>query len=137
MNPETMAAIHAECFWAAPRAWSAVEFADLEGQAGVLVVTAEHGFAVVRVVAGEAELLTIAVRPAFQGHGIGRSLLERSMAESRAAGAEAMFLEVAQDNLAARGLYDRSGFSEVGIRKDYYAGPRGGKIAAHVMKLTL
>jgi len=132
-----MAEIHAECFKAAPRAWSASEFADLDAQKGVLIVTAEHGFAVLRVVAGEAELLTIAVRPGCQRQGIGRLLLMQAVSDCRAAGAEAMFLEVAQDNAAARGLYDRSGFSEVGIRKDYYAWPRGDKIAAHVMKLPL
>lgn len=132
-----MASIHAECFQMAPRAWIAEEFAEFRSQKSVLIPMTEHGFAVVRVVAGEAELLTIAVRPAVQGQGMGKSLLEQAFVESRAAGAGVMFLEVAQDNHAARGLYEGSGFREVGIRKDYYAGPMGEKISAHVMKLTL
>jgi [ribosomal protein S18]-alanine N-acetyltransferase len=82
------------------------------------------GFALARHVLDEAELLLIAVKPSFQGKGAGRCLLEQVVADSRANGVSKMHLEV-RDNNAARRFYARNGFSQTGVRKNYYRGIAG------------
>ena len=79
------------------------------------------GMALLRVVADEAELLTIAVLPAARGQGIGAILLAEGLAEAAQRGAVRMFLEVAPGNAPAYALYERLGFSAVGRRRGYYA----------------
>ena len=54
-----------------------------------------------------------------------------------AAGATRLFLEVADDNVAARGLYERTGFDPIGRRKAYYAGADGSRTDAVVMSRDL
>ena len=85
----------------------------LVGYAGVARLGTEPPF--------EYEIHTIGVDPAFQGHGIGRRLLEALLARADADGA-AVFLEVRTDNAAAIGLYENTGFVTIGLRKRYYQG---------------
>ena len=87
--------------------------------------------------AGEAELLTIAVQPDGRRRGAGRRLLRAVIEQVRDAGAAALFLEVGVDNPAARGLYDSHGFFEIARRPAYYR--RGDRPPADglVMRLTL
>ncbi len=72
-----------------------------------------------RVAADEAEILTIGV--AARRQGLGTALMAAALAAARAQGAAAMFLEVAADNAAARGLYGNLGFAAAGQRRGYYA----------------
>jgi [ribosomal protein S18]-alanine N-acetyltransferase len=74
------------------------------------------GFLVSRTVAGETEVLNLAVHPDYRRRGIGRLLL-RPLLES---GSGALYLEVRESNHAARAFYWRMGFSEVGTRPRYY-----------------
>lgn len=85
---------------------------------------AAAGFALSRIVADEAELLLLAVRPTFRRRGIGSKLIERTLAVAIGAGARRLHLEV-RDGNAALGLYVRSGFAEVGRRRGYYRGTHG------------
>lgn len=116
-----MAALHGRAF-TVPRPWSAAEIAGLLASPLCFVLQAPGGFAMGRVVAGEAELLTIAVEPEKQGQGIGRALMADFLAEAKARGAESIFLEVASTNAPARALYSGAGFVESGRRKGYYDG---------------
>jgi ribosomal-protein-alanine N-acetyltransferase len=86
----------------------------VEGEAGLA------GFILCRAIAGEAEVLTLATTPALRRQGVGRALLESAIAAARAAGASAVFLEVAADNVAAIGLYASAAFTQAGVRKGYY-----------------
>lgn len=117
-----LAALHAAAFAGDGRAWSAAELAELARSPGaILRVAADRGgFALARVSADEAEILTIAVDPARRRRGIGRGLLAESEAAARAAGAATMLLEVAASNAAARALYDGAGYRPVGRRPGYY-----------------
>ena len=121
MTPAALAAIHAAAF-TTPRPWAAAEFAGFLGDPLCFLVSETGGFALGRVVAGEAELLTIAVLPELRRQGLGRRLLKTFLAEARARGGDAAFLEVAATNGAAIALYQSLGFAEVGRRPGYYAG---------------
>ena len=124
-TPDALAALHAEAF-SAP--WDARAFADLLAQPGVLLRIEADGFILIRVVLDEAEILTLAVRPGARRQGLGRRLVERACVAAKDAGAAILFLEVAEDNAAARVLYARAGFVEIGRRKAYYASPDGRRI---------
>ncbi|WP_299151281.1 ribosomal protein S18-alanine N-acetyltransferase [uncultured Tateyamaria sp.] len=134
MTPETLARLHAAAFQD-QRAWSAGEFAQLIDSEHVFLTAHAHGFALWRAVAGEAELLTIAVDPARQGQGIGHTLMQQGMQQA-ATIADTVFLEVAQDNAAACALYDRLGFKVMARRPAYYqSGPT--RTDALVMRASL
>jgi ribosomal-protein-alanine N-acetyltransferase len=104
----------------------------LLGQPGVSgFIDTGGGLLLLRVAADEAEILTIGVTA--RRRGIGRRLLAQAIASARAAGATAMFLEVAADNKAANALYAGAGFIQVGERRGYY--PDGGD--ALVLRLDI
>jgi ribosomal-protein-alanine N-acetyltransferase len=110
-------------------AWTGPQCAGLLPLPGVWLTLARHGgkiagFALGRVVAGEAELLLLAVRRESQGRGIGRKLLDRFQEVASRKGAEHLHLEVRDGNHAV-GLYTAGGFHEVGRRKNYYQGRDG------------
>ncbi|MFK4754543.1 ribosomal protein S18-alanine N-acetyltransferase [Oceanobacter antarcticus] len=83
------------------------------------------GFAVVTQVAGEAELLDIAIHPDYQGHGLGQQLLQHLLDMVAANGNERMFLEVRESNRAAIAVYEKLGFCQVGVRSNYYPAKQG------------
>lgn len=132
--PETLAALHASAF---PAPWDAAAFADLLGQAGVFAETLDDGFILIRVVADEAEILTLAVRPEARRRGLGARLVETGAARAAALGAARLFLEVAEDNAAARALYAAAGFAETGRRRGYYPREGGGRTDALILSLNL
>jgi [ribosomal protein S18]-alanine N-acetyltransferase len=127
-----MARLHAAAF-TMPRPWSEAEIADLLASPLCFALTQPQGFIMGRVVAGEAELLTVAVAPSARGQGIGTTLVRRFMAEVRTRGAERVFLEVAETNVAARALYARAGFVAAGRRRGYYHAADGTAVDAVVM----
>lgn len=117
-----LAAIHQAAFPAGER-WGADAIALQLGLFGAFgFVSGRGGFILARCVAGEAEILTLAVDPAARRMGIGRALMTQAMRTAGSGGASAMFLEVAEVNAPARALYAACGFSEVGRRARYYAG---------------
>ncbi|WP_291830228.1 GNAT family N-acetyltransferase [Bosea sp. (in: a-proteobacteria)] len=119
-----LAALHAAAFPPADR-WGADAIGLMLEMPGAFVVHRPgEGFALARVAAEEAEILTLAVHPGARRQGHGAVLLAGAMAGALARGARAMFLEVAEANQAARGLYGAAGFAEIGRRRRYY--PDGG-----------
>ena len=110
-------------------AWTTPQCAGLLPMPGVWLVLARDsvgtiGFALARQVAGEAELLLLAVRRAAQRHGVGKLLLERFTADAKKRGADRLHLEVREGNHAVK-LYEDQGFALVGRRRNYYSGPDG------------
>ncbi len=103
--------------------WSEAAFASELGNADASVVVTEDlsGFAIVRFLADEAELIDLAVLPERQGRGLGHALLAHVLALAAARGASSMYLEVRATNAPAVALYHRAGFAQVGLRRGYYA----------------
>jgi ribosomal-protein-alanine acetyltransferase len=93
------------------------------------VAPAVLGFAEVRQVLDEAEVLALAIAPAWQGQGLGRLLLQQVLAQLRAQGCLRCLLEVRRSNLRAQRLYLQAGFVQDGLRKAYYAPQLPGAIA--------
>lgn len=131
---ERLAALHATAF---DSPWDAAAFAGLLGQDGVFPVETVDGFILMRAVADEAEILTLAVRPDARRAGQGTRLVAEGVAAASARGADRVFLEVADDNAAARALYAGAGFTEAGRRPRYYARPDGARIDALLLTLNL
>lgn len=129
-----LAALHATAFGAP---WDARAFEVLLDQAGVVVVEQPDGFILLRAVADEAEILTLAVRPLARQQGLGTQLVGAAAAVAAARGATRVFLEVAEDNSAALALYARAGFATAGRRPGYYAGADGARRDALVLVLNL
>jgi ribosomal-protein-alanine N-acetyltransferase len=92
------------------------------------------GFTLSRHVADEAELLLVAVDPHLRQRGIGRRLVKQVADDARQRGAQVLFLEVRENNNAARNLYRSLGFVDVGRRADYYTGAAGERFAAITMR---
>jgi ribosomal-protein-alanine N-acetyltransferase len=77
------------------------------------------GFALVRTILDEAELLLLAVDPASRGQGVGSELLNRVIKSAQSDGCTRLFLEM-RDGNRAEVLYRRAGFEQVGRRNNYY-----------------
>lgn len=78
------------------------------------------GHSVLSVAAGEAHLLNVCVSKDFQGQGHGRALVVYMLDKAGSLGVDVVFLEVRPSNRAAVALYNSLGFSEIGLRKNYY-----------------
>ena len=110
-------------------AWTASQCAGLLPMPGVWLTLAREtgdtiGFALARAVAGEAELLLLAVRRPAQGRGIGKMLLDDFTEQAKGRGATRLHLEVREGNHALS-LYEGEAFSLVGRRRNYYSGHGG------------
>lgn len=125
LGPEAaglFAELHARCF-ADP--WNEAAMASLLSSPGVIGLVLDQGggpsgLALVRAVAGEAEILTIAVIPEARWQGRGAVLLSACAEAARAAACETLFLEVSTANRPAIRLYEGAGFTETGRRTRYY-----------------
>ncbi len=139
---DVLARLHASAFVSA---WSAEDIGGLikAETSRAFVASVEGGaagFVIASCAGGEAEILTLAVLPQWRRSGIGRLLMTEAAVWAQANGAEAMFLEVAEDNHAALSLYKSMGFVAVGRRENYYddvTDSNGLGKAALVLKLAL
>jgi ribosomal-protein-alanine acetyltransferase len=127
---EADAAAVAEILRASPEAsqWTEWGFKELLGWRGVLALVSEDdgkvsGFLIGREVAGEAEILNVAVVAAKRRRGQGGALLKAAMDELRAWKVSRVFLEVRESNAAGTAFYEKQGFSKTGRRAGYYRNP--------------
>ena len=79
------------------------------------------GYIIVWLVAEEAHILNLAVHPDFRRKGIARLLLEFMLDFLAGRSARVVYLEVRRSNISAQRLYMGFGFSEIGVRKEYYS----------------
>ena len=122
-------------------AWSSAQCLGMLALPGVWLTLAVDddlltGFAMARVVAGDGELLLLAVSPDLRRCGIGAALLRNVIAGARERAAERLHLEVRAGN-SAIGLYRAHGFDQVGQRRGYYRGVSGQAHDAQTYALTL
>ena len=124
-------------------AWTRSQCAGILPMTGVSLMLAHDsdrrppiGFSLFRTIAGEAELLLLAVAPAHQRNGIGRLLLAQFVESARASGARRVHLEVRDGNPAIK-MYRSTGFEPVGRRLNYYRGSDGDQFDALTLACDL
>ena len=93
------------------------------------------GFCILQPVLDEANLLLMAIHPSQQGKGLGYELLESSIQQLRNNPIQ-IFLEVRERNMAAIRLYEKIGFHQIDLRKNYYPNLDGSKEHAIIMVKT-
>jgi ribosomal-protein-alanine N-acetyltransferase len=124
------------------RGWGEAEFEGMLTERNTLVHRLKAGrkiigFAVSRMAADEAEILSIAVDPGYRGRGLSRNLLLTHLGHLAGRGVRTVFLEVEENNQPARRLYDRAGFAVAGRRERYYREPGGQQLNAVLMRRDL
>lgn len=82
-------------------------------------------FSVIQIAAGEAHVFNVCVNKVQQRQGLGAAVLKELLDAAERAQVRSIFLEVRPSNEAAVRLYERFGFMEVGVRKQYYPSPQG------------
>lgn len=140
-NPQdapALAALHADSF---DRPWSAQDIAAVLGDANGFAILAEEedaplGFALL-FGGADRDVLIVATRADRRRRGVGRAVLQAAATEAQRRGSEALLLEVAEENDAARALYAALGFVEIGRRRNYYSRPNGAASDARVLRLAL
>lgn len=117
-------------------AWTRSQCAGILPMSGVLLTLAWDGgravplgFSLSRTVAGESELLLLAVAPGHRRRGVGRGLLDRFLDRARSDGAHRVHLEV-RDGNPAIAMYQAAGFAQAGVRRNYYRGRDGRRFDA-------
>jgi ribosomal-protein-alanine N-acetyltransferase len=134
-----LAKLHAASFH---RGWGEGEFEQMLREQNTLVHRLRLGgrivgFAVSRIAADEAEILSIAVSPKHRGRGLSRDLFLTHLGHLAGRGVRTVFLEVEENNQPARRLYNRTGFTVAGRRERYYKEADGVELNALVMRRDL
>jgi ribosomal-protein-alanine N-acetyltransferase len=123
-------------------AWTRSQCAGILPMRGVTMLIARNtdrqavGFSLQRIVAGDGELLLLAVAPEYRRRGIGRLLLQRFIEQARHEGTSRVHLEVRDGNPAVV-MYRSAGFKAVGRRRKYYHGRTGGEFDALTLSYDL
>lgn len=122
-------------------AWTASQLAGFMSLPGVSLFLAQLdqatlGFALMRSVAGEAELLLIAVDPKWRDRGVGAVLLKNCIIKARKADVTLLHIEVRENNRAIN-FYERAGFEHMHTRPSYYKGEGGTCFDALSFRLAL
>ena len=139
-DADAAAKLHAQGFY---RGWPREDFAAyIAGEGTPLYVACDKkrkiaGFAMLRHLGEEAELITIAVDPKWRGKGVGLALMRALFDDLMMTPAKRLLLEVAADNPAAVRLYTKVGFVKISERQGYYARADGQKATAIVMARDL
>lgn len=118
--------LETECFsdpWSPPLLFGMLnsewdESWTLQGEDGVLV-----GYINFRFLAGEGELMRIAVLPECRGLGYSRKLMEQMVRSAAEKKISDLTLEVRAGNVPAINLYKSYGFRKEAVRKNYYHDP--------------
>ena len=75
-------------------------------------------------VLGETDMMNIAVHPDYRRQGIAEALVISLVQALKEKGNHSLMLEVRASNAPAKALYEKLGFQQVGLRKNYYRNPR-------------
>jgi ribosomal-protein-alanine N-acetyltransferase len=138
-DAERLAQLHGASFH---RGWGEGEFESMLAERNTLshrlrLARKTIGFAVSRMAADEAEILSIAIDQGYRGRGLSRDLLLTHLGHLAGRGVRTIFLEVEENNQPARRLYERAGFATVGRRDRYYRQADGEQLNALLMRRDL
>ena len=121
-----VAALEKQCF-ADPWSLSSVA-TELKNPLALWLVAVEEdvvcGYIGSQSVMGESDMMNVAVNPDFRRKGIGEALVGALSDALKALGNTSLTLEVRASNAPAIALYEKLGFTQVGLRKNYYRNPK-------------
>ena len=124
-----IAALEAVCFENDP--WSFEAFADIAKQDGCKIyvifdmqLSKMIGYSVFYYALDQGDLANIAVDPEYRRWGLGSKILKYTVQNAAENGVNELFLEVRASNAPAIGLYEKHGFTKIGIRRNYYKHPK-------------
>ena len=107
--------------------WSKESFRESLSQNYSYFFVAEEddilGYCGVHNFGGDGEITNVAVDKKVRGNGVATKMLQYAMDETKKIGVEAFTLEVRISNTKAIGLYEKLGFENKGIRKNFYENP--------------
>jgi ribosomal-protein-alanine N-acetyltransferase len=83
------------------------------------------GYIIFSLKAQECEILNLCIKSTQQKRGFGTKLLQKALQFTKNHNIDMIFLEVRESNKAAINLYNKIGFNELGIRKNYYPAKKG------------
>lgn len=137
---ETASVLHQACL---KEGWSLATLRETMAESTIIGFTAVQiapsnpliGFIVMRIILGEAEILTLVVSPHARRQGVGKALMKKTLNLTYNKGAEYVYLEAAENNVAALKLYSLFGSEKYGERPGYYSSKEGFKEAAILLKL--
>ena len=123
----SVAAIEKECFGL--DAWSEKSVAsELTNQLSLWLVAVDGdrvaGYVGSQTVCGETDMMNVAVTADYRRKGLGEQLVLALVEELKAMGSQCLTLEVRDSNTPARALYEKLGFRQIGLRKNYYRNPK-------------
>ena len=123
----SVAAIEKECFGV--DAWSEKSVAsELTNKLALWLVAVDRdrvaGYIGSQTVCDETDMMNVAVTADYRRRGLGEKLILELEKELRAIGSQCLTLEVRDSNAPARTLYEKLGFQQIGLRKNYYRNPR-------------
>lgn len=121
-----VAALEGLCF---PDPWSEKSVAsELENDLSLWLVATEGdrviGYVGSQTVLGQTDMMNVAVHPDYRRRGIAEGLILALVAELKALDSHSLTLEVRLSNTPAQTLYEKLGFSQIGLRKNYYRNPK-------------
>lgn len=123
--------------------WTAGSWSTLLHQPGVVAHVAQPpnddpvGMLLTRVIANQAEVLTVGVLPPFRRRGVARALMAEFLRVCRHDAVTEVALEVAADNPVAAAFYKSLGFRPAGRRRNYYKTRAGTAVDAAIMVLDV
>lgn len=117
--------------------WRADQIADTLAQPYALMSATNHAFVLGQVIACDAEILALAADPARQRTGEASAAFAQFLGDISERGAQSVFLEVSAENTPALSFYWKSGFEQVGLRRDYYHPSAGKSVDALILRLDL
>ena len=135
-----IAAIHRVCFEESWNEKSIAEILKMAGAIGLLVCAKNKrpkGFILLRIAADEAEIISIGIVPESRQKGFASILLQKAIKLVVMSNVIKMLFEVAEDNIAARALYEKFGFQIVGRRSGYYRHSSKKKLDAIIYSLNI
>lgn len=121
-----VAALEAICF---SDPWSEKSVAsELNNPLSLWLVAVEGdtvaGYIGSQTVLGETDMMNVAVHPDYRRQGIGEKLIQSLVEALKEKESHSLTLEVRASNVPAQKLYEKLGFAQVGLRKNYYRNPK-------------
>jgi len=134
-----LSALHTACFETGWTEKAMTEVLTMPGAFALLATLKGEplGFILCTTAADESEVVAVGTLPVARRQGTAETLLAAALAKAKGRGSAMMFLEVAEDNTAARGLYARKSFAEVGRRKGYYSRINQSRVDALILSKRL